>query len=146
MAETLRLHANSTMPAERTAALSKLTVLVQPCAAANCAIKASTKPALAPLIPFMCWTVAMTASRSASAFLKGRGVPVATATLAKLRCITSETQNAKLGPVFARTFGGRILYDEDDLIAWADQQTTRKVASTSELDAMNPPRSFACAR
>ena len=40
------VYANSTIPAARTATLSKLTVREHPSEAANCAIKTSTKPAL----------------------------------------------------------------------------------------------------
>ncbi|WP_198026807.1 hypothetical protein [Polaromonas glacialis] len=47
------IYDSSAIPADRTAALSKLTIREQPCAAASCVIRASAKPAFAPSPAFM---------------------------------------------------------------------------------------------
>ena len=63
----------------------------------------------------------------ASDFLRSRGYPVATATLATLASRGG-------GPVFAK-FGNAALYEEEALLAWAEGRLTPPRRSTSEADA-----------
>lgn len=60
---------------------------------------------------------------AAAAFLTERGWKTAPATLAK-KAVTG------LGPPY-RTWGGRALYDEADLISWAELQLGPKIRSTA---------------
>jgi hypothetical protein len=65
--------------------------------------------------------------KEAARFLTQRGYRTAPATLAKLACIGG-------GPTF-RSFGRRPLYDEADLMAWAESKTTGPRRSTSDPGA-----------
>jgi hypothetical protein len=61
---------------------------------------------------------------SAARFLTDeRGMPIATATLRKMRCIGG-------GPSFHR-FGRRVLYSRTDLLNWALRRIGKPMASTS---------------
>jgi hypothetical protein len=53
------------------------------------------------------------------------GIPCAAPTLAKYACVGG-------GPVF-RKAGKFPVYSRDDLDAWANQRTSQRVSSTSEL-------------
>lgn len=53
------------------------------------------------------------------------GIPCAAPTLAKYACVGG-------GPVF-RKAGKFPIYSRDDLDAWANQRTSQRVSSTSEL-------------
>jgi hypothetical protein len=65
--------------------------------------------------------------RGAAHFLTERGYKTAPATLARLACVGG-------GPAFRR-FGRRPLYDEGDLLAWAQSRLSPPMQSTSEPDA-----------
>jgi hypothetical protein len=62
--------------------------------------------------------------KEAAQFLTDQGYKTAPATLAKLACIGG-------GPPFA-SFGRRPLYQEADLLAWAQGRTTGPRRSTSD--------------
>ena len=62
----------------------------------------------------------------AATFLRERGYPTTSATLAKLACIGG-------GPRF-RSFGRIPLYSEDDLLAWAEARTSPLRRSTSDAE------------
>ena len=65
--------------------------------------------------------------KGASAYLKTRGINVAPTTLRKLRSVGG-------GPGFIKSFGGRIVYPQKSgLDAWAEQQRSPLVTSTSQL-------------
>ena len=62
-------------------------------------------------------------AREAAAALTATGFPTATATLEKLATVGG-------GPTY-RKYGRKVIYDRDDLFAWAEARA-RRVASTSE--------------
>ena len=61
--------------------------------------------------------------REAAAALTAAGFPTATATLEKLATVGG-------GPTY-RKYGHKVVYDRDDLLAWAETRA-RRVVSTSE--------------
>jgi hypothetical protein len=62
--------------------------------------------------------------REAAEYLRGKGIPIASPTLAKLACLGG-------GPPF-RKFGRAVLYEVADLNAWANQRMTSRRRSTSD--------------
>jgi len=69
--------------------------------------------------------------KAAAAFLAGAGFPCSPATLATLA-----TRGG--GPPFVK-FGQRPLYQEEDLLVWAQGKLTSPRRSTSEMDAAAKP-------
>ena len=63
--------------------------------------------------------------RDAAKFLSDRGYPTAYATLAKLAVVGG-------GPAFVRWGRRQVLYEQTELIAWAQQRAKRK-RSTSDI-------------
>ena len=65
--------------------------------------------------------------REAADYLRGKGIPIASPTLAKLACLGG-------GPRF-RKFGRTVLYESADLDAWIGERLTEKRRSTSDVNA-----------
>jgi hypothetical protein len=66
------------------------------------------------------------ARKGASAFLNERGYPTTPNTLTKLASTGG-------GPIY-RLFGNRALYEDDDLLAWAESKLSAPRRSTSEVE------------
>lgn len=64
----------------------------------------------------------------AANFLTEQGFPIAATTLAKLACVGG-------GPVFSH-WGRKPIYDEDDLLAWAQTRFSKPKSSTSDTGAI----------
>ena len=60
--------------------------------------------------------------------LSERGIAVAPKTLQKLRCVGG-------GPKYRKFGNGRVYYAPAEIHAWADQQLSELLSSTSELPA-----------
>ena len=60
----------------------------------------------------------------AASFLTEQGLPVAKNTLSKYATVGG-------GPQY-RHFGNRVLYTQDELLAWAESKTSAPMTSTSE--------------